>query len=107
MSRDLPVGTRVRHQGEQFPRAYAEGTATVVDTTYPHGDEYQVLRDEPLHLGGPLLTWWPHHHTVAVQAEPRRCRWFASCSELATHDEPHSILGSVPACDRCPQVGRS
>lgn len=34
------------------------------------------------------------------------CSWFAMCAEPATHYEPHPILGLVPACDRCPQIGR-
>jgi hypothetical protein len=29
------------------------------------------------------------------------CRWFANCDRIATHDEPHPILGSVPTCDPC------
>jgi hypothetical protein len=66
MSRDLPVGTRVRHQGEQFPRAYAEGTATVVDATDPR-DEYLVLRDKPRYSGELLLAWWPRRHTIEVR----------------------------------------
>ena len=32
---------------------------------------------------------------------PQRCEWFALCENQATHDEPHSSLGSVPCCDRC------
>lgn len=34
------------------------------------------------------------------------CQWFARCDNYATHAEPHPILGSVPACDRCPGIGR-
>lgn len=35
-----------------------------------------------------------------------RCLWFAGCDRPATHREPHPILGLVPACDRCPTIGR-
>ncbi len=35
------------------------------------------------------------------------CRWFARCRNYATHAEPHPILGSVPACDRCPNIGKT
>lgn len=34
----------------------------------------------------------------------KRCEWFLLCENAATHDEPHSILGSVPCCDRCAKL---
>ncbi len=34
------------------------------------------------------------------------CAWFAGCQNDATHIEAHPILTGVPACDRCPQIGR-
>lgn len=34
------------------------------------------------------------------------CEWFAACTRVATHLEPHPVLGHVPACDPCPNVGR-
>lgn len=34
------------------------------------------------------------------------CEWFAMCTNEATHEEPHPILGNVPCCDRCSQIGR-
>lgn len=34
------------------------------------------------------------------------CAWFAGCSNSATHLEPHPVLGAVPACDRCSNIGR-
>lgn len=37
----------------------------------------------------------------------RRCEWFVLCENVATHLEPHPILGEVPACDRCVQIGRT
>jgi hypothetical protein len=36
-----------------------------------------------------------------------RCAWFAKCDRDATHIEPHPILSGVPACDRCPTIGRA
>lgn len=43
----------------------------------------------------------------AAEADaPATCEWFALCTNAATHDEPHPILGPVPACDRCPTIGR-
>lgn len=33
------------------------------------------------------------------------CQWFALCPHKATHLHDHIILGSVPACDRCPTIG--
>ena len=35
------------------------------------------------------------------------CRWFARCDNYATHAEAHPVLGSVPACNRCPDIGRA
>jgi hypothetical protein len=29
------------------------------------------------------------------------CRWFAACTNDATHTQRHPILGDVPICDRC------
>lgn len=34
------------------------------------------------------------------------CAWFAKCDRPATHIEPHPVLVGVPACDRCPTIGR-
>ena len=30
-----------------------------------------------------------------------RCEWFLLCTNPATGSTPHSVLGSVPTCDRC------
>lgn len=47
MSEPLPAGTRVRHYGHQFPRAFREGTATVVGHLHVNGWlEYLVDVDE-------------------------------------------------------------
>ena len=35
-----------------------------------------------------------------------RCAWFAGCQNEATHIEAHPVLTGVPACDRCPTIGR-
>lgn len=42
-----------------------------------------------------------------VACDRVECRWFVNCDNYATHAEPHPTLGSVPACDRCPDIGRN
>lgn len=41
----IPVGTRVRHIGEQYPEAYLHGTGTVVEVVryYPQDRSYEYL----------------------------------------------------------------
>lgn len=34
------------------------------------------------------------------------CGWFVTCENLATHLEPHTVLGEVPCCDRCAEIGK-
>ncbi|MFC9432751.1 hypothetical protein [Nocardia sp. NPDC057030] len=52
----LEVGTRVRHYTHQFPRAYTEGTATIVHVIKQHAIddtwEYKVRLDN-----GELAEW--------------------------------------------------
>lgn len=33
------------------------------------------------------------------------CEWFALCTNAATHNKPHPVLGSVPCCGRCASIG--
>lgn len=51
----LTPGTRVRNYGERFPRAYTEGTATILRMTreWPDGTyEYDVRKDS-----GEVASW--------------------------------------------------
>lgn len=34
------------------------------------------------------------------------CQWFAKCTNPATHLEKHVVLGDVPCCDRCAEIGK-
>jgi hypothetical protein len=54
------------------------------------------------------IEWNPGELVRAVDGRlyVRRCEWFARCDNAATHLEPHPILDQVPACDRCPTIGR-
>lgn len=63
----MPNGTRVRHGGEQYPRAYLEGTANIVGHFWI-GDhlEYRIMRDKPRFTGGPLEGEWAYYHTHRV-----------------------------------------
>jgi hypothetical protein len=61
----LPVGARVRHAAEQYPKAYRYGTATVTGYAVA-GDgttEYVVVRDQPLLPGGPTVAQWQTYRT--------------------------------------------
>jgi hypothetical protein len=52
----------------------------------------------------PIDARMPDAEPVALDLGP--CEWFAGCQNEATHLEPHPILPPVPACDRCPEIGR-
>ena len=45
VSPPLPEGTRVRHRGEQYPEALANGTGNIVKVIrhYPQDDTYEYL----------------------------------------------------------------
>lgn len=63
INRPLPPGTRVRNYGEQFPRAYHEGTATVVDSKHikGYGTEFNVHTDDGRD------TWWSDDATYPIR----------------------------------------
>ena len=72
--RPLPVGTRVRHYGQQWPAART-GTATIVDAKGPYYDgswEYLVLAGVDFSRAtGPANpetreTWWSSLATIPV-----------------------------------------
>lgn len=59
----LAAGTRARNHGEQFPRAYREGTCTIIECTQHYADgthEYRVRHDD-----GRILLW-NYLHPVEV-----------------------------------------
>ena len=59
----LPLLTRVRNYGEQYPEAM-RGTATIVEarTSSVGGHEYLVQRDAPIFEGLPNSpAWWASH----------------------------------------------
>jgi hypothetical protein len=64
----LPVGTRVRHIGEQYHRAFAVGTASVVGhaPALDGSTEYLVERDAPLLPGMSTRTQWAAYATRKV-----------------------------------------
>lgn len=43
--------------------------------------------------------------TGTLEPELGKCKWFALCTNDATHLKPHPILREVPCCDRCAQIG--
>jgi hypothetical protein len=75
-----PAGTRVRHSGHQFPRAYTEGTATVVGhklvgyvspfVEWVDRLEYEVDVDQnaPVLTGGQRV-WWSGLTTHSIDEE--------------------------------------
>lgn len=56
--------------------------------------------------GGPGARPLELPELAGIEALVRRCEWFALCENEASHYEPHSILGSVPCCDRCATLAR-
>lgn len=39
--------------------------------------------------------------TAKTAANTASCQWFAKCTNYATCNTPHPVLGNVPTCDRC------
>jgi hypothetical protein len=74
----LPVGTVVRHYGQQFPAA-REGTATITAVKGPYRDgsyEYEVEtgRDFSRMPGPgnpPERRWWSSFATIPAEGAPR------------------------------------
>lgn len=64
----IPVGARVRHDADQYPAAYRDGTATVIGYAKARdgSTEYLVERDRPLFPGGPTRSQWAPYRTNEV-----------------------------------------
>lgn len=60
----LPDGTRVRHSGHQFTRAFRDGTANIV-RHFRNGPwlEYVVEVDPPM-SDGPVIREWSADHVI-------------------------------------------
>jgi hypothetical protein len=91
----LPPGTRVRHYGQQFPRAHREGTATVAAIDGPHRDsswEYLIYHDRTFSglPGEEPASWWSSLMTIPV-----RCResWLRSGWSELTCNRPGGHKG--------------
>lgn len=69
----LPIGTRVRHAGEQYPEALRNGTGVVVDivTYHPQDDtyEYLVQCDKPPAWAAGGVTLVQRNHLVEVPTD--------------------------------------
>lgn len=69
VSHPLPVGTRVRHYGEQYIEVEYGGTGVIVEVKGPYGDrsyEYLVQRDKARWPGEgdpPEPSWWASYMT--------------------------------------------
>ena len=68
----LPNGTRVRHGGEKYAKAYRLGTAFVRGHEVRSGGhiEYIIERDKPLTTGGDRMTEWASYYTHPVEVGP-------------------------------------
>ena len=44
--------------------------------------------------------------TAPLLGDLGKCRWYVRCENEATHLEQHPVLGSVPQCDRCHEIGQ-
>lgn len=67
----LPVGTRVRHSGQRWPRAFREGTGEIIDVKGPYRDgayEYLIKHDRGFSGVGPPgePSWWASYRTERV-----------------------------------------
>ena len=66
----LPVGSRVRHYGQQYPTAYSNGTGNVAAIDGPCRDgswEYLIYHDVNGFTSGP--SWWSSLRTIPVSEE--------------------------------------
>ncbi len=64
----FPVGTRVRHYGQQYPSAHANGTGNVAAVEGPYRDgswEYLIYHDANGFTSGP--SWWSSLRTIPVR----------------------------------------
>lgn len=77
----LHVGARVRHVGEQFPRALLDGTATVVALMertrspwvaagFGRRDIELVVRSDQPRLSGSKAGQWADYHTIVIDQPP-------------------------------------
>jgi hypothetical protein len=69
----LPVCARVRHSGQQWPRART-GTATVLEVQGPdHRGEYEYLVDHDGSFSGgepkAAPSWWASYRTIPASVE--------------------------------------
>lgn len=67
----LPLRTRVRHSGQQWPAAYLDGTGEILETKGPdhRGDyEYLIKHDAGFSGVGPPAepSWWASYRTHPV-----------------------------------------
>lgn len=63
----LEVGQRVRHSGEQYSKAYDEGTS-VIEHILVRGTDVEVIihRDEPRFGPNDTHSQWANYHTIPV-----------------------------------------
>lgn len=45
--------------------------------------------------------------SLAEHQHAPECQWFAGCRNRATQLVPHVVLGEVPTCDECADLGSS
>lgn len=70
------------------------------------GDDLEI--HDWLDMAGVVATSPTGRETGRVVACDRvMCGWFARCQNYATHAEAHPVLGPVPACDRCTDIGKT
>lgn len=66
----LPVGSRVRHYGQQYPSAYTAGTGNIAAIKGPYRDgswEYLIYHDVNGFTFGP--SWWSSLCTYPIPEE--------------------------------------
>lgn len=62
------VGQRVRHSGEQYPEAYAEGTSTI-EHILVRGNDVEIIihRDKPRWSATDTHSQWSNRYTIPVK----------------------------------------
>lgn len=73
----LPVGTRVRHSGQQWRSARRYGTGEIIEVKGPYHDgayEYLIRHDPGATpgWGSRPNSWWASYRTVLINKEETR-----------------------------------
>lgn len=70
----LPVGTRVRHSSQPWPRAFRDGTGEIIEVKGPYHDRaYEYLINHDAGFAGTgepdEPSWWASYRTADIKTD--------------------------------------